>query len=89
MESFTPATDAVGSSVALSALLALVPLLVFFLLLAFAKTKAYIAGAWALLTALVIAVAGFGMPAGLAVLSATQGAAFGLFPVVWIIIMAV
>ncbi|GAA1355696.1 L-lactate permease [Arthrobacter koreensis] len=89
MESITPTTDAVGSSVALSALLALVPLLVFFLLLAFAKTRAYIAGAWALLAALVIAVAGFGMPAGLAVLSATQGAAFGLFPVVWIIVMAV
>ena len=89
MESFTPTTDAVGSSVALSALLALVPLLVFFLLLAFAKTRAYVAGAWALLTALVIAVVGFGMPAGLALLSATQGAAFGLFPVVWIIIMAV
>ena len=89
MESFTPTTDAVGSSVALSALLALVPLLVFFLLLAFAKTKAYIAGAWALLSALVIAVVGFGMPVGLAVLSATQGAAFGLFPVVWIIVMAV
>ncbi|MFF2823276.1 L-lactate permease [Arthrobacter koreensis] len=89
MESFTPTTDAVGSSVALSALLALVPLLVFFLLLAFAKTRAYIAGAWALLAALVIAVACFGMPAGLAVLSATQGAAFGLFPVVWIIVMAV
>ncbi|MCC3297437.1 L-lactate permease [Arthrobacter caoxuetaonis] len=89
MESFTPSTDPIGQSVALSALLALVPLLVFFLLLAFAKTKAYVAGACALLAALVIAVVGFGMPAGLALLSATQGAAFGLFPVVWIIVMAV
>ncbi|MSR98391.1 L-lactate permease [Arthrobacter sp. BL-252-APC-1A] len=89
MESFTPATDAVGSSITLSALLALVPLLVFFVLLAFVKRKAYVAGAWALLAALVVAVAGFGMPVGLAVLSATQGAAFGLFPVVWIIVMAV
>lgn len=89
MESFTPATDAVADSLTLSALLALVPLLVFFLLLALAKTKAYVAGAWALLSALVIAVLGFGMPAGLALLSATQGAAFGLFPVVWIIVMAV
>lgn len=89
MESFTPSTDAVANSITLSALLALVPLLVFFLLLAVAKTKAYVAGAWALLAALVIAVLGFGMPAGLALLSATQGAAFGLFPVVWIIVMAV
>lgn len=89
MESFTPSTNPVGGSVALSALLALVPLLVFFLLLAFAKTKAYVAGAWALVAALVIAVLGFGMPLGLALLSGTQGAAFGLFPVVWIIVMAV
>ena len=89
MEHFTSATDAVAGSVTLSALLGLVPLLVFFLLLAFAKTKAYVAGGLALLSALVVAVLGFGMPAGLALLSATQGAAFGLFPVVWIIIMAV
>ena len=89
MESFTPTTNPVGGSIALSALLALVPLLVFFLLLAFAKTKAYVAGAWALVAALVIAVLGFGMPIGLALLSGTQGAAFGLFPVVWIIVMAV
>ncbi|MFJ7748848.1 L-lactate permease [Arthrobacter sp. NPDC097144] len=89
MEQFTPATDAVANSITWSALLALIPLLLFFLLLAFAKTKAYVAGAWALLTALIIAVLGFHMPVGLALLSVTQGAAFGLFPVVWIIIMAV
>ena len=89
MESFTPASDAVGGSITWSALLGLVPLLTFFLLLALAKTKAYVAGAWALLAALVIAVLGFQMPVGLALLSATQGAAFGLFPVVWIIVMAV
>ena len=89
MESFTPASDAVGGSITWSALLGLVPLLTFFLLLALAKTKAYVAGAWALLAALVIAVLGFQMPVSLALLSATQGAAFGLFPVVWIIVMAV
>ncbi|MDN3483217.1 L-lactate permease [Arthrobacter sp. APC 3897] len=89
MDSFTPSTDAVANSIVWSALLALVPLLLFFFLLAVVKTKAYVAGAWSLLAALVIAVLGFSMPAGLALLSATQGAAFGLFPVVWIIIMAV
>ncbi|MCC9178242.1 L-lactate permease [Arthrobacter sp. zg-Y750] len=89
MESFTPSTDPVANSVALSALVALLPLLTFFLLLAFAKTRAYVAGAWALLVALAVGVFGFGMPLGLALLSATQGAAFGLFPVVWIIVMAV
>ncbi|MCQ1947671.1 L-lactate permease [Arthrobacter sp. zg-Y1116] len=89
MDSFTPSTDPVLNSVALSALVALLPLLTFFFLLAFAKTRAYVAGAWALLVALAVGVFGFGMPLGLALLSATQGAAFGLFPVVWIIVMAV
>ncbi|MCC3291870.1 L-lactate permease [Arthrobacter sp. zg-Y1110] len=89
MDSFTPSTDPVLNSVALSALVALLPLLTFFFLLAFAKTRAYVAGAWALLVALAVGVFGFGMPIGLALLSATQGAAFGLFPVVWIIVMAV
>ena len=28
------------------------------------------------------------MPTGLALLTATQGAAFGLFPIVWIVVMA-
>ncbi|KAD3515102.1 L-lactate permease [Arthrobacter yangruifuii] len=89
MDSFTPSTNPVLSSVGLSALVALLPLLTFFFLLAFAKTRAYVAGAWALLVALAVGVFGFGMPLGLALLSATQGAAFGLFPVVWIIVMAV
>ncbi|MCQ2001565.1 L-lactate permease [Arthrobacter zhaoxinii] len=89
MDSFTPSTNPVLNSVALSALVALLPLLTFFFLLAFAKTRAYVAGAWALLVALAVGVFGFGMPVGLALLSATQGAAFGLFPVVWIIVMAV
>ncbi|MCQ1957087.1 L-lactate permease [Arthrobacter sp. zg-Y826] len=89
MDSFTPSTNPVLGSVALSALVALLPLLTFFFLLAFAKTRAYVAGAWALLVALAVGIFGFGMPVGLALLSATQGAAFGLFPVVWIIVMAV
>ena len=89
MESFTPVTDPVAGSVALSAVVALLPLLTFFFLLAFAKAKAYVAGGWALLVALAVAILGYQMPFGLALLSATQGAAFGLFPVVWIIVMAV
>ncbi|MCQ1954211.1 L-lactate permease [Arthrobacter sp. zg-Y238] len=89
MDSFTPSTNPVLGSVALSALVALLPLLTFFFLLAFAKTRAYVAGAWALLVALAVGIFGFGMPVGLALLSSTQGAAFGLFPVVWIIVMAV
>ncbi|MET4060253.1 lactate permease [Arthrobacter sp. UYP6] len=89
MESFIPSTDPVLNSVAVSALVALVPLLTFFVLLAYVKVKAHVAGGIALLVALAVAVFAFSMPAGLAVLSATQGAVFGAFPVLWIVIMAI
>ena len=89
VDTFVPATDPVLNSVAWSALVALLPLLVFFVLLAFLKVKAHVAGAAALLAAIVVAVLAYRMPAGLALLSASQGAVFGAFPVLWIVIMAV
>ncbi|MFF2345027.1 L-lactate permease [Pseudarthrobacter sp. NPDC058119] len=89
MDHFTPSTDPVLNSVAWSAIVALLPLLTFFLLLAVAKTKAHVAGGFALLVALVVGILAFKMPAGLALLSATQGGVFGAFPVLWIVVMAV
>ena len=89
LESFIPSTDPVLNSVAASALVALVPLLTFFVLLAYVKVKAHVAGGAALLVALAVAVLAFQMPAGLALLSASQGAVFGAFPVLWIVIMAI
>nr|WP_249777200.1 L-lactate permease [Arthrobacter sp. C9C5] len=77
------------NSVAWSAIVGLLPLLTFFILLAVVKTKAHVAGAFALLVALVVGIAAFHMPAGLAILSATQGGVFGAFPVLWIVVMAV
>lgn len=89
MDTFTPSTDPVLNSVMWSALVALLPLLTFFILLAVVKTRAHVAGAFALLVALVVGIVAFQMPAGLALLSATQGGVFGAFPVLWIVIMAV
>lgn len=89
MEHFTPSTDPVLNSVAWSAITGLLPLLTFFVLLAVVKTKAHVAGAFALLVALVVGITAFHMPPVLAILSATQGGVFGAFPVLWIVIMAV
>lgn len=89
MDHFTPSTGPVLNSVAWSAIVALLPLLTFFILLAIVKTRAHVAGAFALLVALVVGIVAFNMPAGLAILSATQGGVFGAFPVLWIVIMAV
>lgn len=86
---FTPVTDPVAGSVAVSALIGLIPLVTFFVLLAVVRTSAHVAGAFALLAALVVAVVAYRMPVGLAGLAASQGAVFGAFPVFWIVLTAV
>ncbi|GAA1355247.1 L-lactate permease [Arthrobacter rhombi] len=89
MDTFTPPTDPVAGSVALSALVALLPLVTFFALLALVKTKAHVAGAWSLLVALLVSIFAFKMPVGLALMSGVMGGVFGAFPVVWIVVMAI
>lgn len=73
----------------LSALVACLPLLTFFIALAGFKLKAHWSAVAALVMALVVAVVGFKMPVGLSLLSATQGAVYGFFPIAYIIVMAV
>ncbi|WP_022868166.1 L-lactate permease [Schaalia vaccimaxillae] len=87
--SFTPSTTAVGGNVFLTALVGLLPLIAFFVLMGVFKIKTHWCSLIALALALIIAVVGFQMPVGMSVLSATQGAAMGLIPIVYIIIAAV
>ncbi|MFC8103186.1 L-lactate permease [Streptomyces sp. NPDC057363] len=89
LAAFTPDVAAVGGSLAATALLGLVPLAAFFLLLMVAKRPALQSALGALLVALLVAVLGYGMPVRLGVLSATQGAVFGLFPVMLIVVAAI
>jgi lactate permease len=72
----------------LSTLVALAPLGVLLGLLAFAAWSATRAAAAGLVTALVIAIGVVGMPADAAVAAALHGAAFGLFPIGWIVLSA-
>jgi lactate permease len=80
---------AVGGSLLLSALCALIPLVVLFLLLGGLKVRAWISGLIALLAALVVAVLLFGMPVGQGLSAAVDGGLFGFFPILWIVINAV
>jgi lactate permease len=73
----------------ISSLVGLLPLLTIFVLLGALRWKAHWAGLTALAVAIVVAVAAFGMPVGLAVLAGTQGAVFGLFPIMWIVFNAI
>lgn len=86
---FQASLDPVAGNLALSAAVACVPLIAFFILLAGCKLKAHVSAAIALVVSLVIAVIAFGMPAPLAALAATQGAAYGAFPIAFIIVLAV
>jgi lactate permease len=72
-----------------SALAAALPLLVLFVLLGVFRVRAWLASLVALVLSLVIAVAAYRMPAGAAVNSAVEGAAFGLFPALWIVVNAI
>lgn len=76
-------------SVALAALAAAAPVLVFFALLTLLRVRGHLAGLITALTALVVAVGVFGMPPALAVLSGVYGALYGLFPIGWIVVAAV
>ncbi|AZA11211.1 L-lactate permease [Corynebacterium gerontici] len=86
---FSPSTSAVAGSLGLSALCAILPLIGFFIFLMVLKMKAHWSAIASVGVALVTGILLFKMPAQLAVLSLTQGIAFGLFPVVYIIWMAV
>ena len=89
MDTFSPTTDPLAGSVALSAIVSLLPLLTFFIMLAVVKAKAHISGLASLIVAIAVAIFVFKMPAGMALMSGAMGAVFGAFPVVWIVIMAI
>lgn len=80
--------DPVGGSLALSSLVALLPLLTIFILLGVLRMKAHWAALISLAVALAVAVLVYAMPVGQAVSSAAEGAAFGIFPIMWIVINA-
>src|SRR5689334_17457456 len=76
-------------NLALSALIAALPVATLLGLLAFWHLRAHLAAIAGLLVALGLAVIVYHMPAGLALMSATYGAAFGLFPIGWIVLNAI
>ncbi len=86
---FQQVLDPVADSLGLSALCALLPLLTLFVLLGVLKVKAWIAGLVALVVAILVAIVFYGMPADQTLLSATEGAAFGFFPILWIVLNAI
>ena len=80
--------EPVADSLGLSALVAALPLLIVLILLGGVRMKAHLAGLTGLLAAVLVAWLAYRMPLGQTLSSAAQGAAFGLFPILWIVINA-
>ena len=78
-----------GKSLGVSALIAALPIFIFLLILGAFRKPAWMAGLAGLCAAFVLAVGGYGMPVEPAASAALYGAAFGLFPICWIIYWAI
>jgi lactate permease len=81
--------DPVGDSLFLSAIFAALPLVTLFVLLGGLKLKAHVAALWSLLVAILVAIVVYSMPVGQTLDSGLEGAAFGLFPIMWIVVNAI
>jgi lactate permease len=85
---FSQLLTPVGDSLALSFLVALLPIVTVLVLLGLLRLPAWIAAGAGLIVALAIAIGVWQMPAGLALDSVANGAVFALWPVMWIVFNA-
>ncbi|WP_265444969.1 L-lactate permease [Flexivirga meconopsidis] len=86
---FEQTYDPILSSLGWSSLVAGLPLLTVFALLGIWKTRAHWAALAGLVVAIVVAVAAYKMPIGQTLSATAEGAAFGLFPIMWIVVNAI
>jgi lactate permease len=84
-QTYTP----IGDSLALSALFAAIPIFTLLLLLGVLRKPAWIASLAGLGAAAIVAAGVYGMPLGLMAGAITYGAAFGLFPIGWVVFSAI
>ena len=81
--------EPVGGSLGLSAAVASIPILVLFFMLGVRRKPAWMAALTALSVAFVLALLAYRMPPQLAIMSTLTGAAYGLFPISWIVFASI
>ncbi len=79
----------VGGNLWLSALVAVIPIVFFFVALAGLRMKGHIAALITVVLAILVAVIAYGMPITMAVAATFYGFLYGLWPIAWIIVAAV
>ena len=70
----------------LSSIVALIPIVFFFLALAVFRMKGSVAGTITVVLALLVSLFAYGMPAPMAFASLGYGFLYGLWPIAWIIV---
>ena len=81
--------EPIGGSLMLSAVVAAIPILVLFFMLGVLRKPAWMSAAAALVSAVVVALFGYGMPVQMAIMSTLMGAAYGVFPIAWIVFSSI
>jgi len=81
--------EPVAGSLGASAVAAAIPIVVLFVMLGALRKPAWMSALAALGSALIVALAVYGMPLQLAVISTLYGAAYGLFPIAWIVFSSI
>jgi lactate permease len=81
--------DPVANSLGWSSLFAVLPLVALFVMLGVLKIPAHWAALTALGVSIIVALAAYSMPLGQALDAGWEGATFGLFPIMWIVINAI
>src|SRR5882762_2756543 len=81
--------EPVAGSLGASAAVAAIPIVVLFVMLGVLRKPAWMSALSALASALVVSLAVYGMPVQLALISTLYGAAYGLFPIAWIVFSSI
>ena len=81
--------EPIAGSLGVSAVAAAIPIVVLFVMLGVLRKPAWMSAMTALASALLVSLVGYGMPASLAVMATLYGAAYGLFPIAWIVFCSI
>jgi lactate permease len=81
--------EPIAGSLGVSALVAAIPIFVLFYMLGVRRSPSYIASLVALASAFALALVAYGMPFSLALVSTLYGAAYGLFPIAWVVFASI
>jgi len=81
--------EPIAGSLGVSAIFAAIPIVVLFVMLGVLRKPAWMAAAAALVSAMLVALGAYGMPLPLAFTATVYGAAFGIFPIAWIVFASI